>query len=99
TNAVRDTEINGVKITKDDFMGIIDGDIVLSKDDRKEATIETLKQMLNDDSEIVTIILGDGVPQEEAEEIASVIEADYSDVEVEIHEGKQPVYPYFLSVE
>ena len=99
TNAVRDTEINGVKITKDDFMGIIDGDIVLSKGDRKEATVETLKQMLNDDSEIVTIILGDGVPKEEAEEIASEIEADYSDIEVEIHEGKQPVYPYFLSVE
>lgn len=99
TNAVRDTEINGVKIKKDDFMGIIDGDIILSKMNRKEAAIETLQKMITEDSEIVTILLGEGVPQEEAEEISSAIEAQFSDVEVEIHEGKQPVYPYLLSVE
>ncbi|MFL2099440.1 DAK2 domain-containing protein [Desemzia sp. FAM 24101] len=99
TNAVRDTEINGVKIKKDDFMGLVDGDIVLSKEKRKEAAIETLQQMLTEDSEIVTILLGEGVPQKEAEEIASEIEAQFSDIEVEIHEGKQPVYPYLLSVE
>ena len=99
TNAVRDTEINGVKIKKDDFMGLVDGDIVLSKVNRKEAAIETLQKMLTEDSEIVTILLGEGVPQEEAEEIAAEIEAQFADLEVEIHEGKQPVYPYLLSVE
>lgn len=99
TNAVRDTEINGISIKKDDFMGIVDGDILLSTTDRKEAAIETLKKMITEDSEIITILLGENVPMKEAEEVASDIEAQYEDIEVEIHEGKQPIYPYLLSVE
>lgn len=99
TTAVRDTEIDGVSIKKDDFMGIIDGKIKFSKTNRKEATLETLKSMISDDSEIITILLGEDGDMNEAEEIAAEIERLYEDVEVEIHEGQQPVYPYLLSVE
>lgn len=99
TNAVRDTEINGVAIQKDDFMGIVDGDILLSKKDLKEAVIETLTKMIDEDSEIVTILIGEGVTMAEAEEVAAEIESQFDDIEVEIHEGKQPIYPYLLSVE
>lgn len=99
TNAVRDTEINGMTIKKDDFMGIIEGDIKVSQSNRKDVTIETLKQMISEDSEIVTILLGEDGDENEAAEIAAEIEKIFEEVEVEIHDGQQPVYPYILSVE
>ena len=99
TNAVRDTVIDGLAITKDDFMGIVDGKILTADKDRKAATIETLKKMITDDSEIVTIIFGEDSDENESKEIAAVIEAEYDFLEVEVQEGNQPVYSYLLSVE
>lgn len=99
TVAVRDTAIDGVSISKDDYMGIIEGKIKIAKPSREEVTVETLRQMISEDSEIVTIILGEDAELAEAENIAAAIESDFEDVEVEIHEGNQPVYPYILSVE
>lgn len=99
TNAVRDTEIDGIKIKKGDFMGIIEGKIKVSQSNRKNVTIETLKKMITEDSEIVTILLGEDGDEAEAAEIAAEIENLFEEVEVEIHDGQQPVYPYILSVE
>jgi len=99
TNAVRDTNIDGVEIKKDDFMGIVDGKILVSIADRKEATLATIDKMINDDSEILTIIYGEDAEASEVEEITEAVEAKYPDVEVEVHEGNQPVYTYLLSVE
>lgn len=99
TNAVRDTVIDGLAITKDDFMGIVDGKILTADKDRKAVTIETLKKMITDDSEIVTIIFGEDSDEKESKEIAAVIEAEYDFLEVEVQEGNQPVYSYLLSVE
>ena len=99
TNAVRDTNIDGVEIKKDDFMGIVDGKILVSIADRKEATLATVDKMINDDSEILTIIYGEDADASEVEEITEAVEAKYPDVEVEVHEGNQPVYTYLLSVE
>ena len=99
TNAVRDTNIDGVEIKKDDFMGIVDGKILVSIADRKEATLATIEKMINDDSEILTIIYGEDADASEVEEITEAVEAKYPDVEVEVHEGNQPVYTYLLSVE
>lgn len=99
TNAVRDTAIDGINIKKDDYMGIIDGKIKFSKRNRKEAVLDTLRVMITSDSEIVTILLGEDGVMDEANEIAKEINQEFEDVEVEIHEGKQPVYPYLLSVE
>ncbi|WP_106448712.1 DAK2 domain-containing protein [Trichococcus alkaliphilus] len=99
TSAVRDTVIDGLTITKDDFMGIVDGKILTADKDRKAATIETLKKMITDDSEIVTIIFGEDSDENESKEIAAVIEAEYDFLEVEVQEGNQPVYSYLLSVE
>lgn len=99
TNAVRDTEINGMRIKKDDFMGIIEGKIKVSETDRKTVTLETLKQMITEDSEIITILLGKDGDISEAQDIAAQIQELFDEVEVEIHEGDQPVYPYILSVE
>lgn len=99
TYSIRDTEIDGVKIKKDDYMGIVDGQIKLADKNRKEAAINTLKLMITEDSEIITILLGEDGSQAEAEEISNSIQELYEDIEVDIHEGKQPVYPYLLSVE
>ncbi|WP_152903670.1 MULTISPECIES: DAK2 domain-containing protein [unclassified Granulicatella] len=99
TNAVRDTNIDGVEIKKDDFMGIVDGKILVSIADRKEATLATIEKMIDDDSEILTIIYGEDADASEVEEITEAVEAKYPDVEVEVHEGNQPVYTYLLSVE
>ena len=99
TNAVRDTNIDGVEIKKDDFMGIVDGKILVSIAGRKEATLATIEKMISDDSEILTIIYGEDAEASEVEELTEAVEAKYPDVEVEVHEGNQPVYTYLLSVE
>ncbi|WP_193567965.1 DAK2 domain-containing protein [Jeotgalibaca porci] len=99
TNAIRDTEIDGVEIKTDDFMGIVDGKIVLSQPGRKEAVLATLRKMIDEDSEIITLIYGEGTDLAECEEISATISEEYSDIEVEIQEGNQPVYSYLMSVE
>lgn len=99
TNAIRDTAIDGVEIHEGDYLGMIDGKIVLSEADKYQAAFDTLNKMINDDIEIITIIIGEEGTQAEAEKLSAAIEASYPDLEVEIHEGKQPVYPYLLSAE
>ncbi|MEG0372505.1 MAG: DAK2 domain-containing protein [Enterococcus viikkiensis] len=99
TNAIRDTAIDGVEIHEGDYLGMIDGKIVLSEADKYQVTLDTLNKMISEDIEIITIIVGEEGTQAEAEKLSSAIEASYPDLEVEIHTGKQPVYPYLLSAE
>ncbi|MEO5292542.1 DAK2 domain-containing protein [Limosilactobacillus sp. WILCCON 0053] len=99
TNAVRDTTIDGQTIKKDDFMGIVDGKIVNTAADVKTAAIEMVKQMLDEDSEIVTILYGVDGDQETAEAIKEAILAVDDELDVQIYDGGQPVYPYLISVE
>lgn len=99
TNAVRDTVIDGLTIVKDDFMGIVDGKIITTHKDRMTATIDTLRKMITDDSEIVTIIYGEDADEKESKEISDAIESEFDFLEVEMQEGNQPVYSYLLSVE
>ncbi|MER2262715.1 MAG: DAK2 domain-containing protein [Psychrobacillus sp.] len=99
TFAVRDTSIDGVEIKKDDFMSLAEGKIILSQPSRVEAATKLAKELIDEDSEIVTVIYGEDVTEEEAEKFASFIEENFADVEVELYNGKQPLYPYILSVE
>ncbi|QIL47796.1 DAK2 domain-containing protein [Vagococcus hydrophili] len=99
TTAVRDTTIDGVEITKDDYIGMIEGKIVVSNPDRLDASVETLKGMLQEDTEIVTIIIGEDGDAEEAERIEATLISMNEDLEVEIHQGDQPVYPYLFAAE
>ncbi|GAK46914.1 dihydroxyacetone kinase [Secundilactobacillus oryzae JCM 18671] len=99
THAIRDTELDGIEIKKGNFMGIVDGKITVTKPDMIETSVEMVKDMLDDDSEIVTIIFGEGATQEDAEKVeAAVLEID-DELEIEIHKGDQPVYPFIISVE
>ena len=99
TYAIRDTNIDGLTINKGDFMGIKEGDIVVSNTDLFSTTKELLNQLLDDESEILTIIKGEETTDEQVEEVVSYVEEHYEDVEVEVHDGKQPLYNFILSVE
>lgn len=99
TYAVRDTQMNGVDIKENDFIGILDKDIVVSVPDRFESACALVDKMIDEDSEIVTIIYGEGTDEDEADELAEYIENTYDDVEVTIFNGEQPVYSYIISVE
>lgn len=99
TVAVRDATIDGQEIKKDNYMGIVDGSIKVTDPDRKQATLEMVKAMLDEDSEVITIIYGADADQAEAQAIADEIQSWDEDYEIEIHEGDQPVYPYLISVE
>ncbi|MDN2452576.1 DAK2 domain-containing protein [Lactobacillus sp. UCMA15818] len=99
TIAVRDTTIAGNIIKKDDYMGIIDGKIELTNPDKVDAAVQMVEKMLDDDSEIVTIIIGQDGTSAEAENIKSAVLKLDEDLEIEIHQGNQPVYPYLISVE
>ncbi|WP_071130282.1 DAK2 domain-containing protein [Enterococcus timonensis] len=99
TTAVRDTSIDGVVIKKDDYLGMIDGKIVISESNLAAASLDTLAKMINDDTEIVTIIFGDGATQESAEKLSEQLNEKFQHLEIEVHEGNQPVYPYLFSAE
>ena len=99
TLAVRDTSIDGLEIHKNDNLGMVDGKIVVSNPDMTTTLKETFAKMIDEDSEIITIYVGEDGNQELAEDISEYLESTYEDVEVEIHDGKQPVYPYLMSVE
>ena len=99
TTAVRDTTIDGLEIHENDNLGMVDGKIVVSNPDMMETLKETFAHMLDEDSEIVTIYVGEDGSEELANELAQALAEKYEDVEVEIHQGGQPVYPYLFSVE
>lgn len=99
TTAVRDTTIDGLEIHENDNLGMVDGKIVVSNPDMMETLEKTFAHMLDEDSEIVTIYVGEDGSEELANELAQALAEKYEDVEVEIHQGGQPVYPYLFSVE
>jgi DAK2 domain fusion protein YloV len=99
TTAVRDTVLNGVEIIDGSYISINDKEIVASKDSLFAATIELLQKMIDEESEIVTLIEGVGVSVETQEAMIAYIERTFPDVELEYIQGEQQVYFYLVSVE
>ncbi|WP_322536385.1 DAK2 domain-containing protein [Bacillus altitudinis] len=99
TFAVRDTQIDGIDIAKGDYMGLYNGKITLTAKNQLGAAKELLTQMVTEDDEIVTIIKGEDASSDEMEALEAYIEDTFEDVEVEVHDGKQPLYSYILAVE
>lgn len=99
TLAVRDTTIDGLDIHENDFLGMVDGSIVVSNPDMAATLKTTFDHMIDEDSEIVTIFIGEDGSSEVAQGLADYLEEKYEDIEVELHQGDQPVYPYLMSVE
>lgn len=99
TKAIRDSEINGVSIKKDDFLGIIDGDISIDQPDLVDCAVEMVDDMLDDDSEIITVMYGRDANKRAAKKLVKRLQAEHDDLEFEIHNGGQPVYYFLISVE
>ncbi|MEN1966917.1 DAK2 domain-containing protein [Lentibacillus sp. N15] len=99
TYAVRDTKIDGITIENGNFMGIADGKIKATHQDKAETVKALLAEMITADDEILTILQGEDVSDAEVEALVNDLEAAYEDIEIEVHNGKQPIYSYILSVE
>lgn len=99
TYAVRDTSIDGKTINAGDIMGIDDEGIKAVTTDLLTSTKELLSQMVDEDSELISIYYGADVKEEDAKEFADYVEETYSDCDVEFNYGGQPIYYYILSVE
>jgi uncharacterized protein len=99
TFAVRDTQIDGLEIEKDDFMGIAEGKIVVKNKDKGKAAEELLTKLLDEGSEILTILYGEDVSWEEVTKLTEFVEENYAGVEIEVHNGNQPIYSYIFSIE
>ncbi|GEO66251.1 DAK2 domain-containing protein [Levilactobacillus spicheri] len=99
THAIRDTQLDGFDIKEGNYMGIVDGTIKVTDADLLQTAVATVKAMLDDDSEIVTIIYGADTTAEVADQLQQQVAALDADLETEVHEGDQPVYPFLISVE
>lgn len=98
TYAIKDTTFDGLQINEGDYMGIKEKDIVVSTKDKLEATKALVDALLDEDSEIVTLIAGENTSDDEVNEITQYIDEKYG-VEVEVNRGNQPVYSFILGVE
>ncbi len=98
TYAIKDTSYEGLSISEGDYIGIKEKDIVVSTPDMLVATCKLIKELVDEDDEIVTLIVGDGVNEDEVAVVSGYIEKNY-DCEVEIIQGNQPVYSFFIGVE
>ncbi|ASN05808.1 DAK2 domain-containing protein [Virgibacillus necropolis] len=99
TYAVRDTQLDGITIENGNFMGISDGKIKATHQDKLETVKQLLESMITENDEILTILQGEDVSDEEVEKLVNYVEDTYEDVEVEVHNGNQPIYSYIFSVE
>lgn len=99
TFAVRDTKIDGVEIKKDQFMGLAENKIVTSNNDEYTTITGLLKELLTEDSEILTIFAGEDAHPDVSDKLIEWIESEYPEIEVEEHNGGQPIYHYLFAVE
>ena len=99
TYAVRDTHIDDKEIHEGDIMGIGDSGILAVGQSVEETTKEMLAQLVDEDTELISLYYGQDVQEESAKNFAQEIEDLYPDVDVDVHSGGQPIYYYVLSVE
>ncbi|MBQ7890220.1 MAG: DAK2 domain-containing protein [Erysipelotrichaceae bacterium] len=98
TYAIKDTTYEGLEIKEGDYMGMFEKSIIVAVPDKMQAVKALVDQMIDEDSEIVTVVAGEDATEEEVEELVAYIEDNY-DAEVDLHQGDQPVYSFVLGVE
>ena len=99
--AIKDTQINGVSVKKDDYMAILNSkDIISTHKEKFDALKDLLKNMVDEDSSVITVLLGsDLANDEEKEKVEKYIEETYVDCDADVRIGNQPVYSYIVGVE
>ena len=99
TYAVRDTQIDGIEIHEGDIMGIGDNGILATGSTIEDTTFESLKKIVTDETEIISIYYGEDVSEEDAEKLRARAAQEFSSCDVELQFGGQPIYYYILSAE
>ena len=99
TFSIRDSEINGLKLKKDDFIGIFEKEIVVDNKDKVSATLGLIDKMLDEECSLVTLIYGQDVTQEEVGQVRKSFRENHPDLDLDIRPGKQPVYSFIIGVE
>ena len=99
TYAVRDTHLDDKEIHKDDIMGIGDDGILAVGKDIAETTKEMIAQLVDEESELISVYYGDDITEEQAMQLTEEIEALYPNVDIDTHLGGQPIYYYVIAVE
>ena len=98
TFAIKDTNIDGVDIKANQYMALCEKEIIACVPNKVEALKETLNGLVDEDSEIITLIYGEDVTEDEVKDIESYVE-DHFEAEIECVNGKQPVYSFIVGVE
>jgi len=99
TTAVRESTTEIGEIKKGDSLGLQKGKVTVIAETIVEATNNLLKEMISDEHEIVTLVAGEDSNEKETDEIVAWVNAEYEELEVEVHEGGQPLYPYYIGIE
>lgn len=99
TKAVRDTSIDGVNITEGHYIGLKEKAIVTSQPDLLAASKELLESMLEGDADLITILTGEGATEEITTALCEWLSENFSDQEIDLQYGGQPLYPYVFAVE
>ena len=99
TYAVRDTEIDGINIEEGNMLGLIEGKIKEVGEDKFDVASRVLADMIDDDSELITVFYGKDVSENEANEFISELEEKYEDCDIQLYKGDQPLYYFLMSVE
>ncbi len=98
TYAIKDTTYEGLEIKEGDYMGMFEKNIIVAVPDKMQAVKTLIDQMMDEDSEIVTVVAGEDATSEEVDELVAYIEENY-DAEVDLQQGDQPVYSFVIGVE
>ena len=99
TYAVRDTEIDNVTIKQGDYMGVGDDSILSVGNSIDETTKEMISKLVDDDAGLISVYYGEEIDEETANSLKDSLEELYSDCDIELHYGGQPIYYYVVSVE
>ena len=99
TFSIRDCEINGIKINKDDFIGIFEKDIVTGSTDKYDCLSDLIDLMVDEDSALLTIFLGEDVSREDFFDAKRKIEQRHPDLNIDVKEGHQNIYSFLIGIE
>ena len=99
TYAIRDSKVNSIEIKKDDIIGLYEGKIVASGQDVNQVTSKLISEMLDQDDELITLFVGEGISKDNRDAMISLLEDKFPTIDIESHYGGQPLYYYIISVE
>ena len=99
TQAVRDSMADVGKVREGDWIALSRDGVVATTNSPADAVCELLGKLVDESSEIVTVLVGCDAPAHETQRIRQHVEMAFPNIEIEFHDGGQPLYPYLVGVE